>query len=160
MMLPAKRLGLLQFTGKPLALKNRRDVLRNRKTQKIILVNKGFMAAVGDYGNQLLVQKIALLDSLQRAGFPRQLPIQVDRTTNIRLRVEFWLSTKQAQSDGSMPDFDNVYTAIVDMLKKIGVISDDRFLLCPVDSSELAGVDDPGRTVVEFFSDRSYRWRV
>lgn len=152
-------LGTLSFVGPPLALKNGKDVFRT-KSGGMRLVNKRFLASIPDYGNQLLTQKIKLLDDLKRAGFPRALPIRVDRQTSIRLRVEFWLSAVQAEVDQRIPDFDNAYTAIVDMLKKVGVLSDDRFLLCPIDSSEIAGVDDPGRTVVEIFTDRSYRWPV
>lgn len=153
-------LGALSFTGPPLALKNRKEVFR-MKNGSMRLVNRAFLAAIPDYGNQLLAQKIALLNSLQRAGFPRELPIRVDRETKIRLRVDFWLSPKQAQGDQSIPDFDNIYTALVDMLKKIGVLSDDRFLLCPVDLSEIAGADPSGgRSQVAIYSDCSYTWRV
>ncbi len=150
----------LEFTGAPLALKNRRDVLRNTKTGAIRFANKAFLSRVDDWGGQLLAQKPRLLHHLRGAGFPRELPLVVDRQTKIRLRVAYWITPKQAASDASMPDFDNVYTATVDMLKKIGVISDDRFLLCPVETSEPAGVDPHGLTIVELFTCPEYSWKV
>ncbi len=166
-----KLLGQLKFIGAPLSLKNSRDILRNPKTGAIRFANKKFLSSIDDWGVQLMAQRQFFMANFPEgqkhlslaynAGLLRPtLPIVVSRATNIRLRVTYWLTPKQTTSDASMPDFDNVYTATVDMMKKIGVLSDDRFLLCPVETSEPAGVDPHGLTIVELYTCPEYAWKV
>lgn len=149
------------WSGPPLGLKNGRSAFKNRKTGTVRFVNARFLAALPIIGQELLIQRQRMFRELKAAGWsPIAFPIVVDRRTCIRLRVRFTLTAKQIASDFSIPDFDNLYTAAIDALKKIGLISDDRFLLAPMQDSEITGDNVEGFTAVEFYSDDAYRWKV
>lgn len=121
-----------KIDGKPLILKNRKQIIINPKTKKpLIISNK-------DHEDHI-------------EGVIQSLQIQRMKYSNIVFPIkQFFISYEFHYNDRRMGDVTNLFEAPNDAMKKAGIIEDDKFLITPLPSCRVLNKEWAG-TIIKMF---------
>lgn len=133
----------LTWSGPPQVKKNRQRILQ----LKTRTGSRPIIAPSADYS---AAKKVAAKEiGLQYRG-----PALGSKKQPLRLLCMFYLPPRSA------PDFDNLYTAALDILQSAGVLANDYFVLAPLPESDRVRDVERPRTEVVIYWQEDYEWRV
>lgn len=123
---------MFKIDGKPLILKNRKQIIFNPKTKKpMIISNNDHEKHIKGVIQSLSRQKI----KYSEVCFPIK---------------QFFISYEFHYNDRRMGDVTNLFEAPNDAMKKAGIIEDDKFLITPLPSCRVLNKQWTG-TIIKMF---------
>ena len=121
-----------KIDGKPLILKNRKQIIFNPKTKRpLIISNKDHEDHIKEVIKSFQIQKLKYTDI--------KFPIQ-----------QFFISYEFHYNDRRMGDLTNLFEAPNDAMKKAGIIEDDKFLISVLPSCRVLNKEWTG-TIIKMF---------
>ncbi len=123
---------MFKIVGKPLILKNRKQIIFNPKRKKSMIISNS------DHEKHI-------------KGVIQSLSIQRMKYTDIIFPIkQFFISYEFHYNDRRMGDITNLFEAPNDAMKKAGIIEDDKFLITPLPSCRVLNKEWTG-TIIKMF---------